>query len=147
MSENFYEEIEEEVVEESMGLRGTIVRRRKRIVDSYEGVRIVDRKEVSIAACGHVVRSSQDVGGKCCVCGRIVCRNCLRICERCLKPVCPKHTKVYEGKFYCSSCHWKVALMELFLGPSNGHESDGRSVFSRVKDLRRDAGISIPSRD
>ena len=90
----------------------TIVRTESSISTS-EG-ELVRKKEkfYHIASCGHVVKSVEELGGKCGYksCGAICCELCLKTCARCAKTICPVHQKLHGGYAFCPSC-WLIAKL------------------------------------
>ncbi|MGH9921367.1 MAG: hypothetical protein ACRD38_01300 [Nitrososphaerales archaeon] len=113
MSDNPVESREEEI------LSGTITETNKakdtkKIFQVVEGIVRKDTfTRVSFASCGHLLHSSQDVGGKCTIenCSNIPCAGCFRLCARCQKGLCNRHQKLWKGFAFCGSCHWKILLI------------------------------------
>jgi hypothetical protein len=50
-----------------------------------------------LLACGHVTRSINEIAGTCSVCNRLVCEQCLLICDLTRVPVCQKHSTIKNG--------------------------------------------------
>lgn len=76
---------------------------------------VVKRRTAStyqLASCGHVIYNASTLGGRCGEkdCNDIACKACTRTCNRCLKTICPKHSKMFNGLAYCSWCRWMVML-------------------------------------
>jgi hypothetical protein len=107
-----YEFVDEEVLDgELSNNQGEVLARNRRIISQEEG--LLRRRNIRsrfLASCGHLIHSLDELGGRCGYknCNALVCRDCLRICERCFKPLCPKHAKIHEGKVYCPTCKWIV---------------------------------------
>jgi len=72
----------------------------------------------SILQCGHLVTSAEQVAGQCYVCGRIVCRQCLAVCEFSGKTACRRHFAVVHGivvSSYAQKGLWKHKAKKLAL--------------------------------
>lgn len=107
-----YEAVEEEVLVGDAN--GVLIRDRRSIAQTQGGLR---RRRVGsrfLASCGHLIHSIEEVGGVCKHknCNAIVCRDCLRACERCGKLLCPKHQKLHNGAVLCPTCK----LIAVFFG-------------------------------
>lgn len=80
------------------------------------GLTIGISNQVRFAGCNHVVKSVDDIGGKCYKCSTVVCKSCISACMDCGKGICRKHRFVTEkGEIYCSSCKWKY-FFKKFMG-------------------------------
>jgi hypothetical protein len=120
-----YEAVEEDILVGKISAKSELLQRIKRSITQQDGV--VQRKKVRfgfLLSCGHFIHDVSEIGGQCQYnnCDALVCKDCLRICERCLKPICPKHTKVHDGKPYCPRCKWFV----LFFGSGGGRSERKR---------------------
>jgi hypothetical protein len=81
-------------------------------IASYETVRR------STLPCGCV---NQTAGGFCAVCGRLTCSHCLRYCENCGKPLCPRHAVERhdtggEEIPLCKRCHRRIKSKRIVRG-------------------------------
>ncbi|MGQ9469220.1 MAG: hypothetical protein ACUVTD_05270 [Nitrososphaerales archaeon] len=119
---SYDEEIPEEyeVTEEDVlaGEANNVLARETRTI-SHGGLRRGRVRLRFIAACGHLIHSLDEVGGVCQHknCSALVCRNCFKACERCMKLLCPKHQKLHKGMILCPTC--KMLALLLGLSPSN----------------------------
>jgi hypothetical protein len=73
------------------------------------------------ACCGHLLHSSDEVGGKCqfSSCEAIVCTDCIKSCSRCGKALCKRHQKIDGYEVYCPRCkEWVFAarILKRILG-------------------------------
>ena len=103
-----YEEVEEEIL---AGEIGFILSRDKRAITQH-GLRKIKLR--FFASCGHLIHSLEELGGKCQhkSCDALVCRECLRTCQRCMKLICPKHQKIHNGAILCPTCK----MVAIFFG-------------------------------
>jgi hypothetical protein len=113
-----YEVVDEEILGgELSNNQGEVLTRNVRVISQGGG--LLRRRNVRLrflASCGHLIHSLDELGGRCGYknCNALVCRDCLRICERCFKPLCPMHTKLHNGKVYCPTCKWIVIFFGSF---------------------------------
>jgi hypothetical protein len=114
-----YEAVDEEVLggELSNNL-GEVLARNERVMSQREG--LLRRRNIRwrfLASCGHLIHSLDELSGRCQHknCNALVCRDCLRICERCFKSICPKHSKFHNGRVYCPTCKWIVFFFWSFV--------------------------------
>lgn len=65
-----------------------------------------------VASCGHFIHDLSEIGGRCKVedCQLLICKDCSRVCSRCLKLLCPKHQKLQDGLVFCPTCKWIVKI-------------------------------------
>jgi len=107
-----YEVDEEEVLAGilSANLNETLVRNRRILIQNENSLKRKDIRLRFLASCGHLIHGLEELGGRCQHkgCDALVCRDCLRICERCFKLLCPKHAKLHNGRVYCPTCKWIV---------------------------------------
>jgi hypothetical protein len=120
MSEDEIETIEvEKLAGELIDTIGAV----RTVITTEEG-RIVKKRlrQVYVASCGHVVRSSEELGGKCMYkdCNAICCSSCLKLCSRCMKAICPKHQKLHNGFILCPRCK----IIALFFGFKGTREQE-----------------------
>ena len=50
-----------------------------------------------LLACGHITRSINEIAGTCFVCKRLICTQCLFICDLTGAPVCQMHATFKDG--------------------------------------------------
>jgi hypothetical protein len=128
-----YETVDEEILGgELHNNQGEVLARDRRILFQEDG--LLKRRNTRLrflASCGHLIHSSDEIGGRCehKNCNALVCRDCLRICERCFKPVCPKHAKIHNGRVYCPTCKWIVFFFGNFI-------NQGRNLEASLHELR-----------
>jgi len=101
----------------SADLNETLARNRRILIQDQNSLKRKDIKLRFLASCGHLIHNLDELGGRCGHknCNALVCRNCLRICERCFKPLCPKHTKLHNGRVHCPTCKWIVLFFGNFI--------------------------------
>lgn len=89
------------------------------------------------ASCGHLIHDSSEIGGKCSIkeCNSIVCKDCARICQRCMKLLCPQHQKLDNGSVYCPRCKIIVMLVGGLVSKKPGRNESGRSLSRSLGEL------------
>ncbi len=62
-------------------------------------------REALFYDCGHYAQDG-NLGGRC-VCGALICKNCLLLCTSCGAATCPadRTTDEQDGQVYCRLCH------------------------------------------
>ncbi|MGQ9468679.1 MAG: hypothetical protein ACUVTD_02460 [Nitrososphaerales archaeon] len=117
-----YEVIEEEVL---AGEVGDVLKKERRSIRQHEGgLQKTIVKSSFTSACGHLIHSADEVGGRCQHknCDALVCRDRLKACKRCMKLLCPKHQKLHKGMILCPTC--KIIALLLGLSPSNTQQQN-----------------------
>lgn len=107
------ETIEQDIIAGKLSAKSNqVLQKVHRSIGVQDG--IIKKKKTGlrhIASCGHLIHDLTEIGGKCMIknCEALVCKECARICQRCLKLLCPKHQKIHNGKVYCPKC--KLIMM------------------------------------
>jgi hypothetical protein len=139
-----FENVEQNVLAgELSAIPNQILQSVKKSISMQEGK--IQKQKVSqlfIAGCGHIIHDVSEVGGKCTHgnCNSIVCLQCLKACERCMKLICPKHQKVYRGSIFCPRCYWIALLFGTF---SKERQEDRSKRHFGVADFSRKFGEAL----
>lgn len=121
-----YEVVDEEILAgEISSDQNEILTKDRKVISQGQGTfRRINIRSRFLASCGHLIHSLDEVGGRCQHrnCSALVCRDCLRVCKRCLKLVCPNHSKLHDGDVYCPTCKW-IVLFGLWRSERNSNDT------------------------
>lgn len=87
-------------------------------VQADNTVREVTFVESGLCDCGKMITLKNPLKGTCQNpgCQRCVCAECFRVCSRCGRTYCVRHSTVYrDGSIYCNRCR-PVKWLKLFFG-------------------------------
>lgn len=135
MSEDEIETIEfEKIAGELTDTVGAV----RTLITTEEG-RVVKKRmrQLYVASCGHIIRNSEELGGKCTYknCNAICCSTCLKFCSRCMKALCPAHQKLHNGYVLCPRC--KIIAMLLGFKHNVSEEGEKQTNSPEKSALRK----------